>query len=190
MNQLTVEKQFPFASFSATDVLRDAAFATQKSSDDAIDVAVLSAAGSLADLAHVKQTDFVPFDPVNKRTIATIVDAAGKTCHYAKGAPQAITALAKPDADLLSRYHGTVAELASKGYRALGVGQSDDGKSWSIVGLISLMDPPRRDAKATIDAAKALGVNVKMVTGDDVAIGDQIAAQLDMRSSSGRKRCL
>jgi H+-transporting ATPase len=180
MNQLTVEKEIPFGAFTAADVLRDAALATQKSSDDAIDVAVLSAAGSLVDFAHLKQTDFVPFDPVNKRTIATIVDVAGKTRHYAKGAPQAITALAKPDADLLSRYQGTVAALAGKGYRALGVGQSDDGKSWSIVGLVSLMDPPRPDAKATIDAAKELGVNVKMVTGDDVAIGDQIAAQLDL----------
>jgi H+-transporting ATPase len=180
MNQLTVEKQIPFGAFTAADVLRDAALATQKSSDDAIDVAILSAAGSGVDFAHVKQTDFVPFDPVNKRTVAAVVDATGKTRHYAKGAPQAIAALARPDADLLSRYQGTVAELAGKGYRALGVGQSDDGKSWSIVGLISLMDPPRPDAKATIDAAKALGVNVKMVTGDDVAIGDQIAAQLDL----------
>jgi H+-transporting ATPase len=180
MNQLTVEKQIPFGSFSADDVLRDAALATQKSSDDAIDVAVLSAAGSRVDFAQVKQADFVPFDPVNKRTVATIVDAAGKTRHYAKGAPQAITALAKPDANLASRYQAAVAELAGKGYRALGVGQSDDGRTWSIVGLISLMDPPRPDAKATIDAAKALGVNVKMVTGDDVAIGDQIAAQLDL----------
>jgi H+-transporting ATPase len=180
MNQLTVEKEIPFGSFTADDVLRDAALATQKSSDDAIDVAVLSAAGSRVDFSKVKQTDFVPFDPVNKRTVATIVDAAGKTRHYAKGAPQAIMALAEPNAHFLSRYQTTVAELARKGYRALGVGRSDDGKTWSIVGLISLMDPPRPDAKATIDAAKALGVNVKMVTGDDVAIGDQIAAQLDL----------
>jgi H+-transporting ATPase len=180
MNQLTVEKEIPFGAFTAADVLRAAALATQKSSDDAIDVAVLSAAGSHVDFAHLKQTDFVPFDPVNKRTVATIVDAAGQARHYAKGAPQAITALAKPDAALLSRYQATVADLAGKGYRALGVGQSDDGKSWTIVGLISLMDPPRPDAKATIDAAKGLGVNVKMVTGDDVAIGDQIAAQLDL----------
>ena len=180
MNQLTVEKQIPFGTFTADDVLRDAALATQKSSADAIDVAVIAAAGSRVDFAKVRQTDFVPFDPVNKRTVATILEDAGKTRHYAKGAPQAITALAKPDAELLSRYQGTVAELASKGYRALGVGQSEDGKTWSIVGLISPMDPPRPDAKATIDAAKALGVNVKMVTGDDVAIGDQIAAQLDL----------
>jgi H+-transporting ATPase len=180
MNRLTVEAQIPFGSFTADDVMLDAALATQKSSEDAIDVAILSTAGSRADIARGKQTDFVPFDPVNKRTIATVVDTSGKTRHYAKGAPQAISALAKPDADLLARYQGTVATLASKGYRALGVAQSDDGTNWKIVGLVSLMDPPRPDAKATIDAAKALGVNVKMVTGDDVAIGDQIAAQLDL----------
>jgi len=62
----------------------------------------------------MKQIDFVPFDPVNKRTMATIVDSSGKTQHYAKGAPQAISGLAKPDADLLARYQATVANLAGK----------------------------------------------------------------------------
>ncbi len=180
MNRLTVETQIPFGAFTAGEVLLDAALATQTSSDDSIDVAILSAAGSRAEIAQARQTDFVPFDPVNKRTVATVVDPSGKTRHYAKGAPQAITDLARPAADLLARYQATVAELAGKGYRALGVAQSDDGKTWKIVGLVSLMDPPRPDAKATIDAAKALGVNVKMVTGDDVAIGDQIAARLDL----------
>jgi H+-transporting ATPase len=42
------------------------------------------------------------------------------------------------------------------------------------------MDPPRPDAKVTIAEAQALGLNVKMVTGDDVAIGDQIASELGM----------
>ena len=106
------------------------------------------------------------------------MELGGQVRHYAKGAPQAIASLAKPDAGLLERYKATVTGLAEKGYRALGVGRSDDGNAWEIVGLVSLMDPPRPDAKATIAEAKALGLNVKMVTGDDVAIGDQIAAQL------------
>jgi H+-transporting ATPase len=182
MNQLTVAAEIPFGSFTADDVLLGAALATQKSSEDAIDVAILSVAGTRAEIEHAKQTDFVPFDPVDKRTLATVVDPSGKTCHYAKGAPQAISGLAKPDADLLHRYEGAVAELAGKGYRALGVARSDDGKNWEIVGLVSLMDPPRPDAKSTIAAAKALGLNVKMVTGDDVAIGDQIALQLGIGS--------
>ena len=178
MNQLTVQSGIPFGSAKADDVLRDAALATQKSSQDAIDVAILKATETRADLQGIKQTAFVPFDPVNKRTISTVMEQGGQVRHYAKGAPQAIASLAKPDAGLLGRYTATVTGLAEKGYRALGVARSDDGNAWEIVGLVSLMDPPRADAKTTIAEAKALGLNVKMVTGDDVAIGDQIAAQL------------
>ena len=177
MNHLTVQSCVPFGPANADDVLRDAALATQKSSQDAIDVAILKATDARADLQKIRQTAFIPFDPVNKRTIST-VDDGGQVRHYAKGAPQAIMALAKPDAVTQEHYNATVTSLASKGYRALGVASSNDGKVWQIAGIVSLMDPPRADAKATIAEAKALGLNVKMVTGDDVAIGDQIASQL------------
>ena len=180
MNKLTVQAPIPYGTFKKEDVLVCAALATQKNSEDAIDLAVFGALLSTASVEGTKQTAFVPFDPVNKRTIATVVDGSGRTAHYAKGAPQAISALAKPDAQTLAKYQGDVSALAAKGERALGVARSDDGETWLLIGLISLMDPPRPDAKETIAQAKALGLNVKMVTGDDVAIGDQIAAQLGM----------
>ena len=180
MNRLTVQAPIPFGAFKPEDVLLCAALATQKSSEDPIDLAVLGALAQPAALEGVKQTAFTPFDPVNKRTVSTVVDGAGQTRRYAKGAPQAISALVKPDAQTLQNYQGQVAALAAKGERALGVARSDDGVKWELIGLISLMDPPRPDAKATIAQARDLGLNVKMVTGDDVAIGDQIAAQLGM----------
>ena len=131
MNQLTVQSGIPFGSAKADDVLRDAALATQKSSQDAIDVAILKATETRADLQGIKQTAFVPFDPVNKRTIATVMEQAGQIRHYAKGAPQAIASLAKPDAGLLGRYTATVTGLAEKGYRALGRGSL---RRWQCVG--------------------------------------------------------
>jgi len=182
MNQLTVQASIPFGSAKADDVLRDAALATQKSSQDAIDLAILKSRGGRDDAANTRQTAFVPFDPVNKRTVSTVEDQEGRICHYAKGAPQAISSLARPDPRTEKAYSETVADLASKGYRALGVARSNDGKDWEIVGIVSLMDPPRADAKMTIAEAKELGLNVKMVTGDDVAIGDQIASQLGIGS--------
>ena len=178
MNALSVQASIAFADAKPEDVLRAAARATQQSSQDAIDVALLKDAGAQDAMQGMTQTNFVPFDPVNKRTVATVTDAGGRVHHYAKGAPQAIAALASPAPDLLQRYNETVAALAAKGYRALGVAQSEDGATWEIVGIVSLMDPPRPDAKATIAQAQALGVNVKMVTGDDVAIGNQIASEL------------
>jgi H+-transporting ATPase len=74
-----------------------------------------------------------------------------------------------------------VSELAGRGYRALGVAKSDDaGKTWTMLGILPLMDPPRPDAKETVAQTKKLGLAVKMVTGDDVAIGDEIAYQLGL----------
>lgn len=180
LNQLTVDATIPFGTAKPDDVITGAALATQTSSDDPIDLAVLRALKDRSILKDTKQTQFVPFDPVSKRTVATVVDAQGRTRLYAKGAPQVIADLAKPDAATLTRYQGTVSDLAARGYRALGVAVSDDGKTWQLLGLISLNDPPRPDAKATIAETERLGLSVKMVTGDDVAIGDQIAKQLGM----------
>src|SRR4029078_10764852 len=105
------------------------ALATQKSSQDAIDVAILKATGTRTDLQGIKQTAFVPFDPVNKRTISTVMEPGGQVRHYAKGAPQAIASLAKPDAGLLERYQATATGPAAQGYRALVVSRYDDGTS-------------------------------------------------------------
>jgi len=76
-----------------------------------------------------------------------------------------------------------VAELAATGMRALGVAQStDDGKTWTFLGILPMLDPPRDDSKETIQKAKEHGLRVKMVTGDDVAIGNQISGMLGMGS--------
>ena len=74
-----------------------------------------------------------------------------------------------------------MADLAAKGTRALGVAEStDDGKSWSFLGILPMLDPPRDDSRDTIQQAKEHGLRVKMVTGDDVAIGSEISGQLGM----------
>ncbi|MGD9509577.1 MAG: plasma-membrane proton-efflux P-type ATPase [Geminicoccaceae bacterium] len=180
LNRLTLDRPIPFGAAQPDDVVFAAALASQRSSEDAIDQAVLQAVRNPASLDQYKQGEFTPFDPVNKRTIATVTDARGRTFHYAKGAPQAIAELCKLDPVTRGKYDGEVSELAGHGYRALGVASSTDGQSWTLVGLLSLTDPPRPDAKETIAETGKLGLAVKMVTGDDVAIGSEIARQLGM----------
>src|SRR5262249_26405915 len=148
---------------------------------DAIDNAVISALKDQTALKTYKQVKFVPFDPVSKRTAATVTDAQGKSVMVSKGAPQVIVDLAKPPADVAQRVKTTVDELAAKGSRALGVARSEDaGQSWPVLGRLPMFDPPRDDSKATIEMANEKGVRVKMVTGDDTAIAIETARQLGM----------
>ena len=181
MNQLKLDAPIPYGTAQPQDVVFAAALASLRNSEDAIDQAVLQALADPKSLDTVKQTKFVPFDPVNKKTVATVTDGQGRTFEYAKGAPQAIAELCGLDPVTRGKYDGQVNDLASRGYRALGVANSsDDGKTWTLIGLLSLMDPPRPDAKSTIAETQQLGLAVKMVTGDDVAIGSEIAKQLGM----------
>ncbi len=180
-NKLTLSTPIPFGGTRAEDIVMGAALATKIGSEDAIDEAVLKGVADPKALAAYKQTNLVPFDPVNKRTMTTVVDPKGKTWHYAKGAPQAISALCKLDSATETAYDDKVEDLAQHGFRALGVASSeDDSKTWKLLGLLSLLDPPRPYAASTIAQTKKLGLEVKMVTGDDVAIGSEISAQLGL----------
>jgi H+-transporting ATPase len=186
LNQLTLQTPITFNNTSTDDIIIAACLACQKQSTDALDLAVLTALKDPKLLDQYKTVNFVPFDPVNKKTIGMVSDAQGKTIQFAKGAPQAIGKICgigeqAGDNQTSQQYFGQVNELASRGTRALGVARSDDeGKSWQLLGILPLLDPPRPDAKETIAKAKALGLSVKMVTGDDVAIGSEISRQLGL----------
>ncbi len=180
-NQLTLGDPILLAAKSGQDCVLAAALASKIEDRDAIDTAVIAALKDQNTLKTFKLVKFVPFDPVSKRTQATVTDPQGKNVVVTKGAPQVIVDLAKPTADIVQQVKKTVDELAAKGSRALGVARSEDGgHTWSLLGILPMFDPPRDDSKATIDMANAKGVRVKMVTGDDTAIAIETARQLGM----------
>jgi H+-transporting ATPase len=73
-----------------------------------------------------------------------------------------------------------VDDFAARGFRSLGVARAEGTGPWQFVGVLPLFDPPRRDAKATIATALQMGVKVKMVTGDALAIAQETAKTLGM----------
>jgi len=73
-----------------------------------------------------------------------------------------------------------VKEFAGRGFRSLGVARADQEGQWQFVGVLPLFDPPRAEAKATIATARQMGVTVKMVTGDALAIAVETAKTLGM----------
>lgn len=120
---------------------------------------------------------FIPFDPVRKRTDATIKNSVG-TLYIAKGAPQVILGLCENELHA-KEISDAVYGFAEKGNRTLGVAIKKEGeKTYTMVGLIPMYDPPREDSKETIAKAKELGIRVKMVTGDNHAIAVEIARML------------
>jgi H+-transporting ATPase len=127
-----------------------------------------------------KPIDFKPFDPVSKRTEATIEDKNGNHFKVAKGAPQVILSFVANKEAISAEVDEGVNSFAAKGYRALGVARTDSKNKWQFVGLIALHDPPREDSAETIKTAQSMGVRVKMVTGDHEAIAKEIAYQVNL----------
>jgi H+-transporting ATPase len=125
-------------------------------------------------------THFQPFDPVHKRTEATITGPDGATFKVTKGAPQVILALAADADTVRTEVEKAVNDFAGRGFRSLGVARADGDGAWRFLGVLPLYDPPREDSKPTIATARAMGIDVKMVTGDQVAIGKEIAREVGL----------
>ena len=142
---------------------------------------MLAAAG---DLSGFQEETYTPFDPTSKRASVTVVDPEGARLEATKGAPQVVIDLCEPDAAVADHAQQIVDELASRGYRTLGVAQRHDAEGrWELLGILPLSDPPRDDAADTIARAGEHGIDIKMVTGDDVAIAREISSKLGLGTS-------
>ncbi len=179
-NKLTLGDPFCVNGIPADQVILWAALASRAEDKDTIDLAVIGGLKNDQVIKGYQVIHFQPFDPVHKRTEATVKGTDGKEFKATKGAPQVILELSanagqvKPDVDK------AVNEFATHGYRSLGVARADQNGEWQFVGVLPLFDPPREEAKATIATARQMGINVKMVTGDALAIARETAGKLGL----------
>jgi H+-transporting ATPase len=178
-NRLTLGPPYCVEGISAEQVILAAALASRLEDQDPIDVAVLGGiANGQQDTYQI--THFQPFDPVHKLTEATLRGPDGQVFRVTKGAPQVILALAANAGEVQAKVEQAVNEFAARGFRALGVARTDEQGNFCFLGVIPLSDPPREDSKATIETAKQMGVNVKMITGDQVAIAREVARDVGL----------
>ena len=179
-NKLTLGDPFSVNHVPAEQLILNGALASRAENNDTIDLAVL---GGLKDKEALKACEvvhFQPFDPVHKRTEATIKARDGMTFKVTKGAPQVILALSANAGQVKAAVEKAVNEFAARGFRSLGVARAEGDGQWQFLGVLPLFDPPREDAKDTIATALAMGVRIKMVTGDALAIAKETAKKLDM----------
>ena len=179
-NKLTLSDPFSVNNIPADQVILNAALASCADNKDTIDLAVLGGLQSDQALEGYQVVHFQPFDPVHKRTEATVKAADGKQFEVAKGAPQVILEMSTNAGEIKAAVEKAVDEFAARGFRSLGVARADQEGQWQFLGVLPLFDPPREQAKATIATARQMGIDVKMVTGDALAIARETAGNLGL----------
>ncbi|KAJ6514220.1 hypothetical protein C8R47DRAFT_1090641 [Mycena vitilis] len=193
-NKLTIDREtiLTYSSFSPDDVILLAAYASRTENQDAIDMSVVQACGDVSRArAGIKLLDFKPFNPTDKRTEITYrEEATGKLKRVTKGMTGSIIELCSRNRteELESKLEHDVEGYATRGLRALAVAYEEldgddfeaEGNGFELIGLLAIFDPPREDTKQTIDDALALGVKVKMVTGDQLAIAKETGRRLGL----------
>ena len=178
-NKLTLGEPFCVAGVSPQEIILAASLASPPESQDPIDLAVLSGLKNIRLIKEYKLIHFQPFDPVHKRT-ETTVESDAHQFRVTKGAPQVILELATPAVEIRNAVVNAVNQFAARGFRSLGVARTDENSHWQFLGVLSLFDPPRPDSKSTIATASQMGINVKMVTGDQIAIAKEMARELGL----------
>jgi len=179
-NKLTLGDPFSVNDIPGDQVILWAALASRAEDKDTIDLAVIGGVKDEKTLKQYQILHFHPFDPVHKRTEATVQGADGKQFYVAKGAPQVILQMSTNASGVTPAVEKAVNEFAGRGFRSLGVARADEEGKWQFAGVLPLFDPPREQAKATIASARKMGVDVKMVTGDQIAIARETSKQLGL----------
>ncbi len=179
-NRMSLADPYLAKGYSADDLMVYAAYASKEENHDPIEAPIfeyIDAHQLREKLSTCKVGKFIPFDPVHKRTEAL---CEGSACMvYTKGAPQVIIEQCKEEEFDKKAAYAQVESFAQKGFRTLGVAyRKCEEEVYHFVGLIPLFDPPREDSREAISEAMAKGVEVKMVTGDNIAVAKYIAGLL------------
>uniref|UniRef100_A0A1J3G0J6 Plasma membrane ATPase n=1 Tax=Noccaea caerulescens TaxID=107243 RepID=A0A1J3G0J6_NOCCA len=192
LNKLSVDKNLIeiFKKGIDTDMaVLMAARAARLENQDAIDTAIVSMLSDPKEArAGIQELHFLPFSPANRRTALTYLDGQGKMHRVSKGAPEEILDMAHNKLEIKDKVHATIEKFAERGLRSLGLAYQEvpdgdvkgEGGPWDFVALLPLFDPPRHDSAQTIERALHLGVSVKMITGDQLAIAKETGRRLGM----------
>jgi H+-transporting ATPase len=179
-NKLTLGEPFCVNGIRPEELILAASLASRAENQDAIDLAVLGGLKDALVLSDYQITHFQPFDSVNKRTESTVIGSKKVPFRVTKGAPQVILDMAADAEQVRGEVEKAVNEFAARGFRSLGVARTGEQGHWRFLGVLPLFDPPREDSKSTIATAGQMGVKVKMVTGDQIAIAKEMARQLGL----------
>lgn len=196
LNKLEMRNPWTLPNIEPEQIVLCSALAAKRVNPDAIDTCIVNSIPNIAKLDDYEELAFIPFDPVSKRTEATVRSRANPNnplLKVTKGAPQVILNMCKNKDDIEEQVELKVKEYAEKGLRTLGVARctvdadvpedEQDDLDWEFMGMLTFHDPPRHDTKETVSTAIKMGAEVKMITGDHLLIAKETARLLGMGES-------
>ena len=184
MNRLAVTGVIALGKASEPEVLEAGALASQEADQDPIDLAFIAAASerrASPGEPAASQVSFAPFDAQSRRTEA-VVEQGQRRLRVVKGAVRTVAARCGAAAGEIEALEARVADSARAGYRTLAVARGPEDGPLELLGLVTLYDPPRPDARELIAALRERGVAVKMLTGDALPVADEVARQVGLAS--------
>ncbi len=193
-NEMRVVEPVILDGYSERDLFLCAALASRLENHDPIELPIFHYIDEHfpdLDMRGYQQIQFTSFDPIRKRTEATIEHEQGEV-HFVvvKGAVQVLLEMAQLSNNEIQNIQNRVSLLASKGYRTLAVGRQQGNEPLVLLGLIPLYDPPRDDSRQVIAEMHEYGIQVKMITGDNLAIAKEVGRLLDLEQRTIRSEQL
>jgi len=146
----------------------------------------------------------LPFD-FSRRCVSVLASREGETLLITKGAPEAVLSravavevdgLAHPlDAPWRTRLEDKQRRLNGQGFRLIGVAIRSvpadrvgltlaDETNLTFVGFCVFADPPKPDAVKAIADLRALGVKLKVISGDQAAVVQHVAESVGLAHES------
>lgn len=191
-NELSLQQIQCNDGYSQEDLLLLGSLASVKEDNDAIDMAFFREAEKRkVNFSRYIQKSFTPFNSETKRTEAEITTSDGEMLSITKGAFNTIKNICDVTDTSIDE---TVIGWAQKGYKTIAIAVRKNGK-WKMAGIAALYDAPWDDAKDILTQLKNSGLTIKMLTGDalpigkqiaeEVGIGDKVVSIVDVRESDG-----
>jgi Mg2+-importing ATPase len=160
---------------------------------NALDQALWScpgATGGAARVAGYERLGVLPFDHERQLCSVLVKDPAGSPIVITKGAPEVVLdrcsnvpSSAQPALEALFSGGTRVVALATRSAAGIGSLTASDEQGLTLVGFLTFADRPKADAGASIAQLERLGVEVKIITGDNGLVASKVCSEIGVNCS-------
>ncbi len=147
--------------------------------------------GQPLDLTGIRKLDEIPYD-FERRRLSVLVDDHGQTELITKGAVEEVLAVSTLEPEAQSVVRHRVADLGGRGLRCMAVARRalpgaseakrDDEAGLTFQGILVFRDPPKPGIRETLGRLRDLGIELKMVTGDNVGVAMAVARESGLKA--------